>query len=56
MVIDTINQDHVDGSVFQGARCSQTPKASTNDHHYASLVGHSCLTSGAGLLVDSCRM
>ena len=28
MVIDTINQDHVDGSVFQGARSSQAnPKA-----------------------------
>jgi hypothetical protein len=54
MVIDTINQDYVDRSVFQGARGSQAPKASANDHHYASLVGHNRLTSRRGPIIGSC--
>ena len=56
MVIDTINQYHVDRSVFQRARGSQTTKASANDHHFASLVGHHCLTSRRGSFIGSCAI
>ena len=52
MVIDTINQDYVDWSVFKSARGGQPPKASANDHHYASLVGHAFLTQRRELVID----
>lgn len=51
MVIDTINQYQVDRSVLQCARGSQTTKASASDHHFASLVGHHCLTSRRGSFI-----